>query len=41
MSDEEDAAQLRGFYLEIENDNLFGSIGLHPRLHELTRVDDD
>jgi hypothetical protein len=39
--DEEDAAQLRKFYLEIKNDNLFGSLGLHPCLHELTPVDDE
>jgi hypothetical protein len=39
--DKEDAAQLRKFYLEIKSDNLFGSIGLHPRLHEVTPVDDD
>jgi hypothetical protein len=39
--DEEDAAQLRKYYMEIKNDNLFGSIGLDPRPHELTPVDDD
>jgi hypothetical protein len=39
--EEGDAAQLREFYLEIKNDNLFGSLGLDPRLHELTPVDDE
>jgi hypothetical protein len=39
--DEEDAAQLQGFYLENKNHNLFGSIGVDPRLHEMTPVDDD
>jgi hypothetical protein len=39
--DEEDAVQLRKYYLEIKNDNLFDSNCLDPCLHELTPVGDN
>jgi hypothetical protein len=41
VDDKKDAAQLREFYVETNNDNLFGSNELDPHVRELTLVDDD